>query len=414
MRTLLTAIPAVRSATRNLAALCLVGAAIGLDAYPAAGQDTRAEIIAAQQREKAGALKRYEPAAAEEVLEAIEKGQWFIGPNPKGLYPYFDSIYPGAGLALGAGYRKYFGYDSHVDVRGLYAVSNSKRVELALSSPRHASGRLDWRAQTGWMDATRVPFFGLGPDSSPDNRTTVRLNQIYALGTVRFRPRPWLVLGAGAGYRDFTEKESQGEGASVGDVFTEETAPRLGTNPAYVETQASAALYWLKSPGYSRTGGLYRYTYENYHVVRGGSGRFGLSRGELVQHIPLLRETWVLSLRARGESLVGDVDQAAYFVYPYLGNGETLRGFPVARFRDRHSLLFTGEWRWTPNRSALDMALFVDAGKVSPRVDLSLSGLETDVGLGVRIHGAALTAVRVEVARSREGWRAVFSGSAPF
>jgi hemolysin activation/secretion protein len=112
---------------------------------------------------------------------------------------------------------------------------------------------------------------------------------------------------------------------------------------------------------------------------------------------------------------VGDVDLAPYFLLPSLGSGETLRGFDVGRFRDRHSLLLTGEWRWMPNRSALDMALFVDAGKVAPRrSDLTLSGLKTDVGLGVRFHGATITAVRLEVARSREGWRAVVATSAPF
>jgi hypothetical protein len=400
---------------RCLIALGILGVILGPAGTPGLCQETRADVIASQQQDKAQALKPYVPAAAEEIFERIERGDWFFGPNPKGFYPYFDSVYPGGGFALGLGYRKYFGYDSHVDLRGLYAISNSKRIEVAVSSPRHAGGRLDLGARAGWLDATRVPYYGLGPDSDRDDRANARLNEAYANVTARYRPRRWLIFSGSTGYREFTEKEGAGREPSIERVFTPATAPRLGTEPAYLHSQASAAVLWLRSPGYSRSGGLYRFTYEDFHLVRGGSGRFGLTRGEIVQHIPILRETWVVSLRARGESVVGDVDRAAYFTLPALGSAETLRGFEIGRFRDRHSLLFTGEWRWMPNRSAMDMALFVDAGKVaSRRTDLTLSGLETDIGLGVRFHGRSVTAVRLEVARSHEGWRAVVATSAPF
>ena len=44
-----------------------------------------------------------------------------------------------------------------------------------------------------------------------------------------------------------------------------------------------------------------------------------------------------------------------------------LRGYPSWRFRDRNRLLLTGEYRWTAGQF-VDMALFVDAGKVAARV----------------------------------------------
>ena len=54
---------------------------------------------------------------------------------------------------------------------------------------------------------------------------------------------------------------------------------------------------------------------------------------------------------------------------PSLGSGSTLRGYSSWRFRDRHAVLLSGEWRWIPSRLALDMALFYDAGMVAPRLD---------------------------------------------
>ena len=52
----------------------------------------------------------------------------------------------------------------------------------------------------------------------------------------------------------------------------------------------------------------------------------------------------------------------------------------------------------------LDAALFYDAGKaVSRRGDLDFSGLKSDVGAGVRLHGPSQTVLRIEAARGREG-----------
>ena len=134
----------------------------------------------------------------------------------------------------------------------------------------------------------------------------------------------------------------------------------------------------------------------------------------MVQHIPMIRESLVFSVRGRVQSILGD-DEVPFFMLPYLGSGSTLRGFSSYRFRDRHSLLMSAEYRWTPNRSALDAAIFIDSGKVaSERGDLNFDGLKTSVGLGFRLHTPAATPLRVELAKSNEGLRVVFSAAAAF
>jgi outer membrane translocation and assembly module TamA len=88
-----------------------------------------------------------------------------------------------------------------------------------------------------------------------------------------------------------------------------------------------------------------------------------------------------------------------------------LRGFSSYRFRDRHSLLFTAEYRWYV-QEFVDMAIFYDAGKVtSHRSQLDFDGLKSSVGAGIRFHGPETTAVRLEVAHSQEGWRLIFGFS---
>ena len=86
---------------------------------------------------------------------------------------------------------------------------------------------------------------------------------------------------------------------------------------------------------------------------------------EAIQHIPLLREAWVLSFRGAVETTnVNDSEQVPFFMLPALGGGSSLRGFSSWRFRDRNSLLLQGEWRIIVNRY-IDMAVFFDAGKVT-------------------------------------------------
>ena len=58
-----------------------------------------------------------------------------------------------------------------------------------------------------------------------------------------------------------------------------------------------------------------------------------------MQHIPILRETWVVSLRVRAESIVRESDVVPFFLMPGLGGGTTLRAYETGRFRDRHAML---------------------------------------------------------------------------
>lgn len=61
------------------------------------------------------------------------------------------------------------------------------------------------------------------------------------------------------------------------------------------------------------------------------------------------------------------------------------------------------------------MALFIDAGQVAAdRNDFGLGRFDTAWGIGARFHGPTFNALRVEIARGREGVRLVFAGSQPF
>jgi hypothetical protein len=400
--------PFMRDRTRTiLIGVCL---AIALASSPAFGQETREAEWVAEQERKAAAAKPYEPGAAERWLSTFKKE---LLEEPSGVYPYFASVYSGGGFTLGAGYRVYLADRTHSDVKGLFSFKGYKLLELSTDSWGHAGGRIDLHGRMGWRDATQVSFYGVGIDT-PDTPSNFRMEQWYTSGELQARPVRPIVLGGSIAYEDYTLSEGTGRPPSIEDSFTPDTAPGLGGNPKYVHTSASGGIDWRPAAGYARRGGLYQVTYHAF-VETDSVYSFDRIDGEIVQHIPILRETWVISLHGLVQTTLDDQDTVPYFLLPSLGSGSTLRAYPSWRFRDRHSLLMSGEFRWIPNRLGLDMALFYDAGKVTPRWrDLSLDGLKHDIGIGVRFHSPLATPLRIELAKGSEGFNLVFGGSAAF
>ncbi|HJY34912.1 MAG TPA: BamA/TamA family outer membrane protein, partial [Vicinamibacterales bacterium] len=136
---------------------------------------------------------------------------------------------------------------------------------------------------------------------------------------------------------------------------------------------------------------------------------------EAIQHIPILREAWVISLHGRVQTAFNKSGQEIpFFMLPSVGGGSSLRGFSSWRFRDNNSLLMQAEWRIMVNRF-LDAAFFYDAGKVTERTkDLDFDHLRDDYGFGLRFHSPFATPLRVELAKSNEGLSIVFASSAAF
>jgi hypothetical protein len=390
----------------------------GFSQQPGPTPKSRQEILAAQQAEK---LKKAAPAKPDKIEAWVEKFEQILLVDPSGFYPYFASVYHGGGFTLGAGYRQYFGDNTFWDVKGLYSMKNYKLLEGAVESRDHLERRLSFGSRLGWRDATQVAYYGLGIKTSSDDRANFRFQETYADGHADFRPVWWIPLKGSVGYERWDTKEGQGSAPSIETVFCgvpagcpKDEAPGLGADPKYLHTQVSAGIDWRQSPGYTRRGGLYQVTFHDYKSDQNGKYSFQKLDGDLIQHFPILRETWVLAARGRVETTLNDNDLIPYFLLPQLGSGSTLRAFASDRFRDRHSLLMTAEFRWMPS-VALDLALFYDAGKVaSRRKDLNFKEMKSDVGIGARFHGPRNTPLRLEFAVGNEGWQIVIAGDAIF
>jgi hypothetical protein len=395
----------------------VTAALVGLGISPAAAQpvsaaeDTRAGQIAAQQAAKALSARPHEPPLVEALVTKIDEA--FVSGHVR-WHPFFGTAYQGAGFTAGVGYLWHVGdYDS-IDPRVAVSLNGSKRAEVEFRTPRPFTRRGTLSVLGGWAEGKEQNFFGLGSvATSADDRTRFDFRQTYGAVTLDVRPvGRWLAVSTGAGYLRY-EQRSTGDPAFTAR-YTAASLPGRGAVVNYVHAHSTIGLDSRPAAGYARRGGYYGVT-GRWFVDTGGPFSFGQLDYEAVQHVPVLRDAWVLSVRARAATTyTGAGDQVPFFMMPFLGDATTLRGFSSMRFRDRHSLLASAEWRILINAN-IDTAFFYDTGKVaSRRADLNLSGLKSNYGFGIRLHTLVATPFRIDLARGNEGFLVVLGATAAF
>jgi hypothetical protein len=373
---------------------------------PAAAQSTRVEAIAEDQAEKAKALGVEGPSDAERIIRRVLLSPLLSG--GEGLYPWFGSVYGGTGMAAGAGYLKRFRNASFLNLNTGISINTSKMLRGGFAAPGLWRGKMQFETSGQWLDAHDVSFYGFGQDSSAAARETFDFRPKDISASVTIRPMRFVAMTGGYTFMNFdTHREAP--------HFSEAEAPGMNEELNFHVARATVGFDWRPSPSYSTRGGFYRATFERNEESQGLPYSFNSQEYEIVQQLPLVREQFVLA--ARGLMTVTSPDSGEVvpvMLAPYLGSGSTLRGYSNRRFTDRNRVLLTGEYRWRPSRY-IDMALFLDAGQVAAdRREFDLAEFETSWGIGARFHGPNFNALRIEIARGREGIRLVFAGSQPF
>lgn len=362
----------------------------GIDA-----QSSRAEEIAALQARKAEDLRPYEPPRAERLVAALVGG---LLAEPTGLYPFIGSVYPGGGLALGPAVRLPYGDTGVMVAHAGWSTRNFKRAAATLTLPSLADGHVTIAANAQAIDAPTVAFYGIGPDSVPADRTRFLYRPLR--GGVTASARTGVFTGGGG--IDYLSIQTRAAG---GETF----------DPSYGVGRLFAQIDWRESPGYTTRGGLYRVDWTAHRARAGLPHSFERVDVELNQFVPLIGANWVLAFRATASLTSPSAGhEVPYFLLPSLGSGTDARGYDSFRFRDRHRVLLTAEYRWRPSRF-LDLALFSDTGQVASSMDqVALRRLRTSYGIGARFHAPAATALRAEIARSEEGFRFILGGGPVF
>jgi outer membrane protein assembly factor BamA len=379
-----------------------------IPASPAGAQDTRAQQIATLQSDKATQLGPEGPDGAERALVWIMSSPLLAGTG--GAFPWFGSVYEGTGFGVGGGYlRRMPRYSRLMTIAGVSA-NGSTVLRADYTAPRLFGDRIEPYAGVRWTRAKGMSFYGVGNDSSLDDRAGYDFDPARFSAGLTYHPRPWLEFSAGYEHVGF---ETRVNGSTVSRPLLDQLSDR--TRLRFNGTRLGAAFDTRTSPGYSTRGTLLRAATSYFSETRDQPFEFRQSELEAVQLVPLVREQFVLAFRGMATFTNPDAGNGVPLaLLPYLGSGSTLRGFSNRRFVDRDTVILTGEYRWRPSRF-IDMAVFLDAGQVAPTAGaMAWDRMKTSWGIGARFHGPAFSAFRVDVAHGVEGFHVVFAAGPAF
>lgn len=383
----------------------LIGAAAA-SAQTASEPQTRAEADRERREAKQAETKPYEKNRVEKALDFAEDRAIFIL-DREGFYPKFGSLTVGSGFAYGLGFRDrdLFNNEGQLDIFAAASIRQYWAAEGRLTFPRLAGGKLHLETWARRRDYPQENFFGVGPDSSRDDRSDYAIRTNHFGGLAGVRPFSKMLVGGGLEYLEPVVGRGRNDRyPDVTDAFPPEQVPGIEQQADFLRTDAFVEVDY-RQPRNARKGGWYRFDYARFDDRTAGLYNFNRFNVDLRQFVSVLAERRILAARLFVSTSETDGDQVMPFYFmPTLGGNDSLRGYREYRFRGPHAILVQGEYRWEI-WSGFDGALFYDAGKVAEqRRDLDFSHLESNYGIGFRFNTDNGVVLRVDAAfGSRDG-----------
>jgi outer membrane protein assembly factor BamA len=237
---------------------------------------------------------------------------------------------------------------------------------------------------TGYYDdQTREQFWGLGPDSDEDDRSTYGWER-YGVEAKVSVPRHHRISGhAGVRYEesDIHDGRSAGSDPRVEERFDPDEAPGLDVaRQEYVVPNATVVIDLTRNPGGRPTlGAIIKGWWEMYSTQNDIPLEWTTIGGSASVHLG--SEFHNLSFMAGVEEAdpEGSEDEILFSHLPSLGGSTTLRGFPSRRFRDRAAGWGTVAYRFALWRGRTDNP-HARAAAIETQIFYDIGGVGDDIG----------------------------------
>ncbi|HWQ55130.1 MAG TPA: BamA/TamA family outer membrane protein [Bryobacteraceae bacterium] len=335
-----------------------------------------------------------------------------------GFAPILGGLPPSSGIAGGVEYRhpSLARGAASLNVRAIGSVNLYEHLDVRLGLPPLESRHLFAELRLRYRNYPEEGFWGLGPDSRKDDRTSFRKEDVDYSGAFGVHPVPWLRAGAIVGFLNV----NTGPGKDTPEPSTEELflpgdVPALDRQPHFRHTGGFAEVDYRKGPAGAVRGGFYTVNWTSYHDRT--LGRYDFRRWDIDvrQFLPSFQPTATVAARFSAAFTEKDPGrQVPFFLQPTVGGGIDLRGYRQYRFRDQNSAAMNLEYRWRANEY-LEAVAFTDAGRVFANPgDFGIHGVRTSVGVGGRLRITERLLVGLDVGWSREGLCFWFRGSEMF
>jgi len=376
---------------------------------------TRAEAIELQRREKIARLWPESKSPIAEIANSFVERGLLDGVSTGlggGNGPQFvlGGMRSGQGMSVGVGYRRSdllherLGFRS--TVRG--TVQGAWMTDLQIYFPPMYTERGFFDIYARYEYSPLMDYYGEGPQSSLDDRSSYRLEdfRLWVRGGWRFYD--FLRIGGTAGgYDAKTGSGKRGGVPSIEDEFDPSTVPGLFVDGQFMHTGVFIQFDWRDNAGGPRFGGNYKLEWTQYwDLTSADQFNFRTLDALVDQYWPYANRTRVFALHLQGTySFTADGQKVPFYLQPTLGGNDNLRGFQRYRFYADNRFYLNFEHRWH-SFAGMDVALFVDAGKVANSARLLYTeDLRVNGGIGFRFKMAETVIMRIDQAYGNEGYR---------
>jgi hypothetical protein len=358
-----------------------------------------APVAAAQGTEGAEQAATATPAPGDNPW--MSRARRFL-PSDEGVPRFtivFGGIKPGSGVALGPAVGHNFASGGYAQATAEYSIHQYKLLQLYSESRRFAGGRLTFAGRLRWQDAPSLPLFELGPDAR-EQRALYGETKSVVSGAATFRVSPQVQVSAGVGGEWFRLGPGRIDSSEDEALQYVPDLPGLGTRPHFIHGFVAAGIDTRATPvshsGSVLNGAVHRY------ADRRGSATFSQYILEGQQLVPFGGDRGVIDLS--GVAWVSRGRDVPFYLMPWLGGGDYLRGYRTYRFRDRDAITGSVEGRWRVH-PIVDALAFVDVGAVGPSLGAIRFGeMRPTQGIGVSVRTDKSQLVSASLAHSREGF----------
>ena len=397
----------------------LLASSYGYAQEPPTVPSTRTDAIAEARADKVAELwpERQSPlvnkvnALVERgVKEGLDSGRGVNGPQI-----VLGGMRSGQGFTAGLGYRRSDLWQERLGyrgtARGTFQGAYLFDFDLDFQGLRTERTSLHW--YTKFESSPDIDYYGPGNSSPKEAHTSYAYDDLTSDFDAAFEVARHIRLGFTSGYLSTRTARGGDDFPPIDEAFPADQIPGFGETNHYTRIGAFAHFDFRDSTTGPRSGGLYGVRYREYWDVDRKTFAFRQTEYEFQQYLPYFNGGRVIALRAALVlSFPKEGNTVPIDLLPSLGGNDDLRGFGGYRFRDSHSLYLGAEHRWHVT-SNLEMAAFVDAGKVVPlkRDAVDPTNLNYSGGLGFRVRARSAVVSRIDFAVSREGFRLIWTFS---
>jgi hypothetical protein len=379
---------------------------------------TREEAIAAERADKVAELwpERQSPMV-DTVNRLVERGLkegLDSGKGANGPQIVLGGMRPGQGFTAGVGYRRSdlwaerLGY--RATARGTFQGAYLFDFNLDFQGLRSERTAVRW--YTKYESSPDIDFYGLGNSSPQENHTTFAYDDLTSDVDASYQALRHVRLGFTAGYLHANTGQGHDDFPPINEIFPPDAIAGWDQDTKFTRIGAFVDFDFRDSRTGPRSGGVYGMRYREYWDIDRKTFAFRQTEYEFQHYFPYFNKGRVIAVRsAIVLTFPKEGNEVPVYLQPVLGGNDDLRGFGGYRFRDNHSAYIGVEHRWHAS-SNLEMAAFIDAGKVVPlKRDLDPTRMNYSGGIGFRFRVRSAIVSRTDFAVSREGFRMIWTFS---